>query len=302
MQKRMDQLDWNHLKAFLETAETGSLSAAARKLGLAQPTLSRQVAAIEKQLGVTLFERVGKTMVVTSTGLSLLEHARAMGSAAEDLGMTATGQSQAVDGVVCVSASEGVAGYLLPPALARFRGQQPGIVIDLVASDALSDLRRREADIAVRHVRPDQPDLIGRLVREARAGFYASSEWVRRHGHPRTADEAPQHAFVGSDRSGRYLAYLRQHGLLLETSNFSCYADNTMANWALVRHGLGIGPMMDDIACHMPDVVRVLDDVPPVVFPIWLVTHRELRTARRIRLVFDMLADALSAALAGPGP
>jgi len=116
MQLRMDQPDWNHLKAFLETAETGSLSAAARKLGLAQPTLSRQVAAIEKQLGVTLFERVGKTMVLTSTGLSLLEHARVMGSAAEDLRMTATGQSQAVDGVVCVSATEGVAGYLLPPA------------------------------------------------------------------------------------------------------------------------------------------------------------------------------------------
>jgi DNA-binding transcriptional LysR family regulator len=196
-----------------------------------------------------------------------------------------------------------VAGYLLPPVLSRFREQQPGIVIDLVASDALSDLRRREADIAVRHVRPEQPDLIGRLVREARASFYASRAWVQRHGHPRTAEEAARHAFVGSDRSGRYLGYLRQHGLPLETSNFSCYADNTMANWSLVRHGLGIGPMMDDIARHMTDVVRVLDDVPPVLFPIWLVTHRELRTARRIRLVFDMLAEALSAESATPaGP
>jgi DNA-binding transcriptional LysR family regulator len=300
MQLRMDQPDWNHLKAFLETAETGSLSAAARKLGLAQPTLSRQVAAIEKQLGVTLFERVGKTMVLTGAGLSLLEHARVMGSAAEDLRMTATGQSQAVDGVVCVSATEVVAGCLLPPVLSRFREQQPGIVIDLVASDALSDLRRREADIAVRHVRPDQPDLIGRLVREARANFYASKAWVRRHGHPRTADQAARHTFIGCDRSGRYLAYLRQHGLPLETTNFSCYAENTMAQWSLVRHGLGIAPMMDDIACTLPDVVRVLDDVPPVVFPIWLVTHRELRTARRIRLVFDMLADALSAQPAQP--
>ena len=126
------------------------------------------------------------------------------------------------------------------------------------------------------------------------------AEWVRRHGHPRTADQAARHAFVGSDRSGRYLAYLRQHGLPLETSNFSCYADNTMANWSLLRHGLGIGPMMEDIACNMPDVVRLLYDVPSVVFPIWLVTHRELRTARRIRLVFDMLADALSAEPAGP--
>ena len=102
----MDHLDWNQLKAFLETAETGSLSAAARKLGLTQPTLSRQVAAIERQLGVTLFERVGKAMVLSGTGLALLDPARVMGAAAEDLRMAATGQSQAVDGVVCISASE----------------------------------------------------------------------------------------------------------------------------------------------------------------------------------------------------
>ena len=293
MQLRMDQPDWNQLKAFLETAETGSLSAAARKLGLTQPTLSRQVAAIERQLGVTLFERAGKAMVLTATGLALLEPARVMGAAAEDLKLAATGQSQAVDGVVTISATEAVAAHLLPRLVLQLRQQAPGIVIDVVASDALSDLRRREADIAVRHVRPDQPDLIGRFIRDAEAGFYASTAWVQQHGHPRTAAQAAQHAFVGSDRAGRYLGYLRQHGLPLEVANFSCYAENTMANWALVQQGLGIGAMMVDIAASMPGVVRVLDDVPPVVFPIWLVTHRELRTARRIRVVFDLLADAL---------
>ena len=303
MQPRMDQPDWNQLKAFLETAETGSLSAAARKLGLTQPTLSRQVAAIERQLGVTLFERAGKAMVLTATGLALLEHARVMGAAAEDLQLAATGQSQAVDGVVTISASEAVAAHLLPGVLLRLRQQAPGVVIDLVASDALSDLRRREADIAVRHVRPDQPDLIGRFIRDAQACFYASAGWVQQHGHPRTAAQAAQHAFIGSDRAGRYLGDLRQHGLPLDVSSFSCYAENTMAHWALVRQGLGIGVMMVDIARVTPDVVRVLDEVPPVVFPIWLVTHRELRTARRIRLVFDLLADALASPVAAaPAP
>ncbi|HEU4457796.1 MAG TPA: LysR family transcriptional regulator [Methylibium sp.] len=290
----MDRPDWNQLKAFLETAETGSLSAAARKLGLTQPTLSRQVAAIEKQLGVMLFERVGKAMVLTGTGLALLEHARTMGAAAEDLRMAATGQSQAVDGVVCISATETVAAYLLPKVLHRVRELAPTIVIDLVTSDALSDLRRREADIAVRHLRPDQPDLIGRWLRDATASFYASRTWVERHGHPRTAEDAARHFFVGIDRSGRYLEFLRQHGLPLQAANFACYAENTLSNWSLVRSGLGIGPMMDEIACGMPDMVRVLDDVPTVQFPIWLVTHRELRTARRIRMVFDMLAEGLA--------
>lgn len=290
----MDAPDWNQLKAFLETAESGSLSAAARKLGLSQPTLSRQVAALERRLQVTLFERVGRSMVLTSTGVALLDHARAMDSAADALQLAASGQSQSADGVVCVSASETVAAFLLPPVMKRLQSDAPGIVIDLVTSDAQSDLQRREADIAIRHLRPVQPDLIGRRLRDGTAGFYASKDWVRRHGHPRRADEAARHAFVGSDRAGRYLAYLRQHGLPLEATNFSCYAANTLSHWSLVRGGLGIGPMMDEIARQTPDVVRVLDEVPPVRFPVWLVTHRELRTARRIRVVFDLLADALA--------
>ncbi|MBS0467803.1 MAG: LysR family transcriptional regulator [Proteobacteria bacterium] len=289
----MDNLDWNQLKAFLQTAQTGSLSAAARKLGLTQPTLSRQVAAIEQHMGVTLFERVGKAMALTPTGQDLLEHARAMGAAAEALGLAASGRSQAVGGVVSVSASDAVAAYLLPPLVQQLREQEPGIAVEVIASNALSDLLRREADIAIRHVKPDQPDLIARLVREAQACFYASEAWVKAHGHPRSAEDAARLPFVGSDRSGQYLQYLRQYGLNLCEDNFSCYADHTVAHWALVRQGLGIGAMMDEIARETPGMVRVLNDVPPVRFPIWLVTHRELRTSRRIRLVFEALAAGL---------
>ncbi|MCY1062829.1 LysR family transcriptional regulator [Nannocystis sp. SCPEA4] len=294
MHLRMDHLDWNQLRAFLETAETGSLSAAARKLGLTQPTLSRQVAAIEQQLGVTLFERVGKAMQLTSTGLELLEHARTMGSAAEELALVATGRSQAVEGMVSISASDAVAAYLLPRAIHRIRQVAPRIVVEVVSSNALSDLRRRESDIAVRHVNPDQPDLIGRLLRETTASFYASESWIAAHGHPRTADEVAAHEFIGVDRSGRYLEHLRAIGLPLTTAHFPLYSENTVTAWELVRQGLGIGAMMDDVARLTPGVVRVLEALPPVRFPIWLVTHRELRTARRIRVVFDVLAEHLS--------
>lgn len=290
----MENLDWNQLKAFLETAQTGSLSAAARKLGLTQPTLSRQVAAIERRMGVTLFERVGKAMALTPTGLDLLEHARAMGAAAEALGLAATGRSQAVGGVVSVSATDMVAAHLLPPLVRQLRGEEPGIAIEIISSNAVSDLLRREADIAIRHVQPEQPDLIARRIREASAGFYASQDWVAAHGHPRTAQEAAHLPFVGSDRAGQYLAYLRQHGLPLGEGSFSCYSDHNVAHWALVRQGMGIGAIMDDIARETPGVVRVLDDVPPVYFPIWLVSHRELRTSRRIQRVFEALAQGLS--------
>ena len=290
----MNNLDWNQLKAFLETAETGSLSAAARKLGLTQPTLSRQVAAIEQVMGVTLFERVGKSMALTPTGLDLLEHARAMGAAAEALGLAATGSSQAVRGVVSVSATDVVASVLLPPLVKKLHDQEPGITIDVIPSNALSDLLRREADIAIRHVKPEQPDLIARLIREATAYFYASESWVNAHGHPRSAEDAARLSFVGSDRSGQYLGYLRMHGLPLSEANFSCYADHSVAHWALVRQGMGIGVMMEEIALATPGMVRVLDDLPPVRFPVWLVTHRELRTSKRIRMVFDALAQGLA--------
>ncbi len=290
----MEKIDWNQLRAFLETAEAGSLSAAARKLGLTQPTLSRQVSAIEQSMGVTLFERVGKAMAITPTGLALLEHARAMGAAAEAMGLAATGRSQAVSGVVSVSATDIVAARLVPPLVRKLREQEPGIAIEVISSNALSDLLRREADIAIRHVKPDQPDLIARLVRDATAGFYASEEWVRANGHPRNAGDAARLPFIGTDRSGQFLAYLRQHGLPLSEANFSCYADNSVAHWSLVRQGLGIGAMMDEIARDTPGVVRVLDNVPSVSFPIWLVTHRELRTSRPIRVVFEELAAGLS--------
>jgi DNA-binding transcriptional LysR family regulator len=296
MHTRMDSLDWNLLRAFFETADAGSLSAAARKLGLTQPTLSRQVAAIEGWLGVTLFERVGKRMVLTSTGLDLLEHARAMGSAAQELALAASGRSQAVDGMVSISASDAVAAYLLPRAIRRIREVAPRIVIEVVSSNALSDIRRREADIAVRHVSSTHQDLIARLLREATASFYASESWVAAHGHPRTAEEAAPHDFIGADRSGRFLDYLRAHGLPLTTANMALHSENSVTAWALVREGLGIGVMMDDVAAVTPGVVRVLDELPPVRFPIWLVTHRELRTARRIRVVFDVLAECLAPA------
>ena len=297
----MDKVDWNQLRAFLETAETGSLSAAARKLGLTQPTLSRQVAAIEKCLGVTLLERAGKSMVLTATGLDLLEHARTMGSAADALGMAATGRSQAVEGVVSVSASDMIATHLLPNLIRRLRQEAPGIAIEVIATNAISDLQRREADIAIRHVNPDQPELIARLIRQATACFYASKDWVETHGHPRNAQDAARLPFVGADRAGRYLAYLHQHGLLLSEANFNCYADHSVAHWALVCQGLGIGAMMDEIALDTPGVIRVLDDIPPVQFPIWLVTHTELHTSRKIRVVFDFLAEGLAQGVPGSG-
>ena len=290
----MDAFDWNQLRTFWITAEAGTLSAAARRLGISQPTVSRQIAALEAALGVTLFERASKGLVLTQAGAGLLVEARTMGEAAGRLSLTAAGQSADAVGLVSISASDAIAAFLLPRILRQVRAQAPGIQVEVVSSNARSDLLRREADIAIRHVRPEEPELIGRLVREATACFYASADWVARHGHPRTAAEAAGADLIGYDREGRYIEQLAAIGLPRSPDHFPLLSTNSVVGWELVRAGLGIGVMMDRIAEQTPGVIRVLDELPPVRFPIWLVTHRELRTAKRIRVVFDILATALA--------
>lgn len=292
----MSDFDWNQTRGFLATAETGSLSAAARKLGLTQPTLSRQVAALEEELGVTLFERVGKRLELTETGVELLEHARKMGAAADSISLSATGRSETVDGLVSISASDGIAIHMVPPILERIRREAPQIQIELIASNELSDLRRREADIAIRHVRPEEPELIAKLVREATASFYASKDWVARNGLPQKPEDVVGKDFIGFDRDERYKDHLKAMGMPVEQINFPLISENSNAVWEMIKLGLGICVMMDDIAEHKTDIVRILADVEPVTFPIWLVTHRELHTSRRIRIVFDILAEELASA------
>ena len=287
-------MDWNHLHAFLQTAERGSLSAAARYMGVTQSTLSRQVSALEIELGVTLFERVGRSVLVTQAGSGLLEYARTMGAAAHDLALEAIGTSKTAEGVVSVTATDTIAAFLLPRAIQRISEMAPGVIIEVIAADAIRDLRRREADIAIRHVRPHEPELIARLLCQKRAHFYASSDWVAKNGHPLSAHDALKHRFIGTDRNGEYLAMLQDYGLQLSESHLSVIADNTVVSWQMVRQGLGIGVTMEEIAALTPSVVRVLDDIAPIMFPIWLVTHRELHTARRIRVVFDLLAQEFS--------
>ena len=290
----MSKFDWNHALAFWTTVEEGSLSAAARKLGLTQPTLSRQVAALEQSLGVTLFERLGKSLVLTESGLDLIEHVRAMGSAADTVLLAASGQTQSIEGRVTISASDGFAAYVLPDIVHCIRQAAPQITLEIVASNALSDLRRREADIAIRHVRPDQPDLIGRHVKESEAHLYAAQSWVDQNGMPRHPADLARAGFIGLGDGARLAGHLQSRGLPVSEANFILASENSVVVWEMVKRGLGISFQMREIAAQTPGIVRLLPQIEPFPVPIWLVTHRELRTSRRIRTVFDHLAEALA--------
>ncbi len=286
-------LDWNHIRAFLATAEHGTLSAAARKLGQTQPTLSRQVAALESRLGILLFERVGRRLELTSGGRELLAQTRIMGDAADRLALAALGQSQSISGEISITASDVFSAFLLPPVLHRLRGLAPHLKINVVADNDIRDILKREADIAIRHSRPTQADLIARLVRQATAHFYASSGYLKLHGRPKTLADMSRHDFVSIDSPRRMLDFMLPLGLPLDESNFLIGSQNGIVAWELVKQGFGIMIMADEVAALTPRIERVLPQMQPVEFPIWLVTHRELHTSRRIRLVFDLLAEAI---------
>lgn len=290
----MTGFDWNQARAFWTTAETGSLSAAARKLGLTQPTLSRQVAALEESLGVLLFERIGRTLVLTEAGLDLLEHVRTMGAAAENMTLGASGRSETVAGRVSISASDGFSTYLMPIIAERLRAEAPQITLEIVASNAISDLRRREADIALRHVRPEQPELISKFVRETTAHLYASRRWIERNGVPEKPADIADADFIGFDPEGRFIEYLRGQGLPVTADNFRLISENSTVMWEMVKRGLGVSAQVREVADLTPDIVQILPDFVPLPVPMWLVTHRELRTSRRIRAVFDILAEELA--------
>lgn len=276
------------------TAEEGSLSAAARALGMAQPTLGRQVDALEQELGIVLFERAGRGLILTPSGIELLEHVRAMGDAANKVSLTAMGQSQSIDGSVCIAASETYATHILPPIIAKLRTLEPGITIEIVASNSPSDLRRREADIAIRNFRPSEPDLIAKKIRDVPGRLYATPEYIEKIGNPSLPYDLRNAEFINIDNTGALIKGLQGMGINVSEQNFPVLTESYTVMWALVKQGVGIGILDGNIGDAEPLVKRVLPTMEPLMFPIWLVAHRELNTSRRIRRVFDFMATELA--------
>jgi DNA-binding transcriptional LysR family regulator len=294
----MSRADWDLMRAFSATAETGTLSAAARKLGLAQPTLSRQVAALEAKLGVTLFERIGRRLVLTATGQNLASHAREMADAADRMALAAVAQSHDITGRICISATDACAVQFLPGIAEQIRRQAPHLTIAIVATDSISDLRRREADIAIRHVRPTQGDLVSRFIGNLAADFYAAETWVARHGRPRSPADLAGVELLGFEPVASFIDHLVRMGMAARIEQCRIVSGNAVVLWEMLRRGLGVGMMLRAAAERSAGLVRLFPDMPATPVPVWIVTHRELRTSRPLRLVFDVIARDLRRHLA----
>jgi DNA-binding transcriptional LysR family regulator len=289
--------DWSLVRSFLAALDRGSLLGAARALNTSQPTVGRHIAELESQLGVVLFERTGRGLLPSDAALRLADSARAMEASALRLARSASAGGSQIAGSVRISASQPVACVLLPPLLAQMRLALPEVQVDLVANNSVSNLLRREADIAVRMVQPDQATLIARRIGKVSLGTYAHRDYLRRHGTPKLPTDLLSHALIGHDQARDILDGFATMGYPVEREHFAIRSDDLIVYQEAVRAGLGIGFLADYVARAHPDLISILPMLKLPTLPVWLVVHREIRTSQRIRQVYDFLAAAIPAAL-----
>ncbi len=294
------QTDWNLIRGFVAVVEQGSLTRAAQQLGLSQPTLSRQIAELENAVGAALFERVARGLKLTTAGDALVEPARHMMTAARALGMATASQDQTLSGTIRITASEMVSAFALPSILAQMAVTYPDIQIEVVASNQISNLLEREADIAIRMVRPSQSALITRHIGDWPMGMYAHKSYLERIASkvPVSAtnkiQELNRHRWIGYDQSDQLIAGFRAAGIAIDRNFFAFRSDNHLVNWQALLSGVGIGICMHWLAKKHPELIPVMSEQALPNLPVWLTTHRELKSSKKIRCVFDNLATALA--------
>lgn len=290
--------NWDLARAFLAVVQWGSLSGAARALGLTQPTIGRQVAEFEAALGVPLFTRSRHGVKPTQAALDLMPHVETMAAAMAALTRAASGEAGEARGTVRLSASELMGAAVLPPMLTRFNAAHPGIAIELVLSNRIEDLLRHEADIAVRMVRPDQAALVARRIGPVPISLYAHRDYIARRGMPTNLEELTAHSFIGFDADPWFAKVLAAQAAPGVTRDFfSLRTDSDMAQLEALRAGYGIGGCQDALARRDPNLVAVMPGALNLALDCWVVMHEDLRASRRVRLLFDHLAAELTAYL-----
>lgn len=289
------EIGWELYRSFLGVLREGSLSGAARALGLTQPTVGRHVAALEAALRVPLFTRSSSGLMPTDVALALRAHAEAMESTADALARAATSFGEDVRGVVRISASDVVGVEVLPPIVARFRQRHPALTVELALTNRVQDLLRREADIAVRMTRPGQTQLIARHIGGIELGLHAHRDYLARCGTPRDAGELVRHALIGHDRPTAFIRQIAKSFPGFDRGAFALRTDSDLAQLALIRCGAGIGACQAALAKRDPALVRVLPKAFAGRLDMWVTMHEDLRGSPRCRAAFDALAEGLDA-------
>jgi DNA-binding transcriptional LysR family regulator len=287
---------WDLYRSFLAVFREGSLSGAARATRLTQPTIGRHVESLEAELGVALFTRSQRGLRPTAVAATLVPYIEAMANASSALRRTASGETLEERGAVRVTASEMIGVEVLPSALASFREAHPRIDVELVVSNRTSDLLAREADVAVRMVKPTQTMLVTRKIGSVRLGLFAHPRYLKDHGTPRSLDALRAHPLIGFD-SVASIRTLPDLPFPITRDLFAFRSDSDVAQYAALKAGFGVG------FCQIPLGKR--DGLTPLLselrfeLGIWLVMHKDAKSNRRVRLLFEHLAVHLTAYVAG---
>ncbi|MDI1435673.1 LysR family transcriptional regulator [Polyangium sorediatum] len=285
---------WELYRSFLGVVKEGSLSGAARSLGLTQPTVGRHVEALEQALGLALFTRSQHGLAPTEAALALQPYAETLAATVAALLRVASSQGDGVRGTVRITASEVVGVEVLPPILAALREEHPGLRIELTLTNRLEDLLQREADIAVRMVRPTQDVLVARRVGDIELGLHAHEDYLTRHGTPRSWSELMSgHALIGFDRETAFLRSAREKLGPLRRDTFGLRADSDLAQLAAIRAGCGIGICQVGLARRDARLVRVMPKAFSMPLDTWVAMHMDLRDSPRCRVAFEAVAAGL---------
>ncbi len=286
--------NWEHYQSFLAVIETGSLSAAAKRLGLSQPTIGRHVDALEAAVGAPLFVRSRYGLNPTDTARGMVSHAKTMAIAANALKRAAAAQGDAA-GKVRLTASQIIGGEVLPAIISDFVQTYPHIHVELVLTNRTENLLKREADIAIRMRRPIQEALIARKIGDVPLKLYAHRDYIVRKGTPSSLDDIEDHIIIGPESMGLYADFTAPIEVeqLVNAMNVKC--DSDLAQLALVRAGCGIGGVQMQLATREEDLLPVLHDMVSIPMEMWLVAHEDMLREQPVRLFFDHLAKHLLA-------
>lgn len=283
------QFSWDLIRSFEAVAKTGSLSAAARALNLAQPTIGRHIDLLEEALKLPLFTRSREGMVVTDRGSELVSIAQNMTENSVDFERIASGMEEDPTGTIRLSANEVFGVLLLPKLLNGFMELYPEIDIELVVSNDASNLLQRDADIAIRLFRPKQNDLVARKIGELPLGLYAHRDYLEKHGTPKNLEDLRHGSFIGFDRDTSLIEAAKMQGIDLTPQDFRFRSDNILSHFNAIRSGLGIGVTHKGLAKDWPDVEEVLSDINLPMLELWIACHKDVRYNKRIRLMMDYL-------------
>ena len=287
-------IGWELYRSFLGVLTEGSLSGAARALGVAQPTVGRHIAALEKALGLALFTRSPTGLLPTESALALRSHAEAMASTAAALERTAASQGDGVRGVVRITASDVIGVEVLPAIVGRLHAQHRDLRIELALTNKVQDLLRREADIAVRMTPPRQETLVARRIGQIELGLHATREYLARRGTPRNIAELEQHSIIGFDQANAFIRGMVKSLPAYSRDLFALRTDSDLAQLAMIRAGAGIGMCQVPLARGTVALVRVLPRQVSLPLEMWVTLHEDLRNRPSCRVTFEALVAGLT--------